>query len=118
MIALNVKPGMTIFSQDNVKLGTVQEVWAETAAHGCLPVSRYHLQDYGPVKGTGPILSTEQGYVQIRQNKAGGFRRRDLWVPLHAITRVDTDKSGTLKADAHTLESHFVRQPEGLQQAA
>jgi hypothetical protein len=118
MIALHVKPGMNIFGQDNVEIGTIKEVWAQTEAHGYLPVSRYLLQDYGPIKGTGQILSMEEGYLQVRSRNSGGSDPRDLWVPLHAVGQVDMGTTVTLKADAGTYESQFARRPEWLQRAA
>jgi hypothetical protein len=118
MIALNVAPGMEIFGQDDVKLGTVKEVWAQTESHGYLPVSRFLLQDYGPVRGTSQILSMEEGHLQVRPGNSSGSNSRDLWVPLHAVSHVDTEACVTLKADASTYESYFTRQPEWLEHAA
>ena len=47
--------GTLVYGQDDEPIGEIVEVWAETGTHGCLPLTRYLVEDYGPVKGTGEL---------------------------------------------------------------
>ena len=82
-------PGMTVYASDGAALGQIEEIWAQTASHGLLPLSRYLIQDYGPIRGTAPLLTTDDGYLQIRQDSFLGFGGRVLQIPLSAVERVD-----------------------------
>ena len=118
MKALNFIPGMNVVGKDNIELGTIQEVWIETETHGCLPVSRCLMDDYGPVRGTGELFATKEGYLQVRGGDTLGFGGRDLWVPFHAIEGTQTATCASVRMPAGLCETRFIDRPELLAVAA
>jgi hypothetical protein len=109
MNATEFARGMTVYSHDDIELGEVVEVWAETPSHGALPASRYHQQDYGPIKGTTELFTTEQGWLQVRQGAFLGSGGRDLYVPLWAVQHIDSLVSATLQHQESRCEVEFSR---------
>ena len=109
--------GTLVYGQDNAPVGEIVEIWAETGTHGCLPLTRYLVDDYGPIKGTRELLSTTHGYLQVRNGHFLGMGGRDLWIPLSAVGE-QAEPRVTLNITAEVSESHFARRSSRLQQAA
>ena len=88
MKTTDITRGMTVYSHDGQELGVVEEVWANVQSHGHLPVSRYLLRDYGPVRGNAELFDGCDGYVQIRQGSLLGLGGNDRFLALSAITSI------------------------------
>lgn len=101
---IDFNASMTITDVDGNVLGQVVEVWAQTSGHGCLPLSRYLLNDFGPVKGTNELLSTPHGYLQVRQRTGLGLSSRDVYIPISAVLAMNSATHATLRWDASTCE--------------
>jgi hypothetical protein len=110
--------GTLVYGQDDEPVGEIVEVWADTATHGSLPLTRYLVDDYGPIKGTRELLSTTDGYLQVRNGHFLGMGGRDLWIPLTAVAAQDEPSRVTLNITANVSELHFTRPSGGIQQAA
>lgn len=110
--------GTLVYGQDDELIGEIVEVWAETGTHGCLPLTRYLVDDYGPVKGTRELLSIEHGYLQVRNGHFLGMGGRDLWIPLSAVAEQAEPSRVILNITADVSETHFARRSSRLQPAA
>lgn len=110
--------GTMVYGQDNEPVGEIVEIWAETTAHGCLPLSRYLVDDYGPIKGTRDLMTTTHGYLQVRSGHFLGMGGRDLWIPLSAVAAQGKSSQVKLTITAQMSEIHFARRSSRLQQAA
>lgn len=110
--------GTLVYGQDHEPIGEIVEIWAETAGHGCLPLSRYLVEDYGPITGTRELLTTADGYLQVRQGHFLGMGGRDLWVPLSAVQSHHAGSGVTLAVTANAGEVHFAQRSRRFQQAA
>lgn len=118
MNTMDFTKGTVVYGQDNEPVGEILEVWADTATHGCLPVSRYLTEDYGPIKGTRELLTTSDGFVQVRQGHFLGMGGRDHWIPLSAIQSEGADSRITLTVIDRSSEARFGIDSSRMQQAA
>jgi hypothetical protein len=110
--------GTLVYGQDDELVGEIVEIWAETATHGFLPLTRYLIDDYGPIKGTRELLSTTHGYLQVRNGHFLGMGGRDLWIPLSAVGAQTEPSRVALNIMANVSEIHFGQHSSRIQQAA
>lgn len=112
------QPGMTVYGRDGVSLGQVQEVWARTGSHGSLPVSRYLLEDYGPIKGTRDFLATSDGYLQVQLGGRFSSEHHDLYFPLANMRLTGSPMSATVEFPAEMCRRYGSEWPEMLRLAS
>ncbi len=114
--ATEVEKGMDVYGDDGEQIGTVSEVWPNTAGYGHLPKSTTQLDSYGPVGGTGSILETKEGYIEVRQGSvldAEGVKA--LYIPLNEIAKV-TPERVTLDLTADAATKRYTSKPAELSQ--
>lgn len=109
--------GMTIYSQDGISLGRIHEIWAHTHSHGMLPVSQYLIQDFGPIRGTTDLLTSRDGYLQVRGNRVPG-EHRDLYLPLADVRSIDSPTRATTKSPAQVSHQDHRALPQLIRDAA
>jgi hypothetical protein len=118
MNATDIARGSTVYATDGQVVGEIQEVWANTRLHGYLPVSRYHISEYGPVRGNTELLATEEGYVQVRHGATLGYGGAEIFVPLASVRHGDEAGTVALKWTFEMAELLGSKRPEDLQRAA
>ena len=118
MNTMDFTKGTIVYGRDSAPVGEIVEVWAKTETHGCLPVSQYLTEDYGPVKGTRDLLTTTDGYLQVRQGHFLGMGGRNVWVPLAAVDSYEAGSPVTLTVSALDGELDFASAANRFQQAA
>lgn len=118
MNTTDFQPGMTIYSADDISLGQVQEIWAQTDSHGTLPVSQYLLQDFGPVHGTADLLTSPDGYLHVQQGNWLSGERHDLYIPLAAVQSIHSPASASVTSPAHVCQRRYAALPRPVRRAA
>ena len=118
MNAIDLTPGMRVYSHDGQHLGTVIEVWAESDLHGLLPRTQHLFSGYGPVGGTEHLFDTDNAYLQVRQGDFLGYGGRDLFVPAPAVFRTDDAGNVLLHTSTEHSENVFAERPATWESAA
>src|SRR5947209_9222830 len=113
MNAADFMRGMTVFTQDDVELGEIRDVWANIPAHGFRPIQQYLL--YGPGTSTDQVLAAEDGFLQIRpigtaSSGSGPADAADVFIPFSAVHQIDSLTSVTLRTSSPGLQ-HAAMHP-------
>jgi hypothetical protein len=117
MQMLDIQLGMQVYGTDEAELGSVTEVWPYTETHGYISRKNHEIASFGPVGGTGDLMTSDRGYFEVTVGQALGLADTILYVPFCDVQDIVPGERVTVNCTEDACGQRYKTRPDVLDQA-